>query len=141
MMHFRILEKQDGEVGGKCRPKMHYLSATKCDSSPAARQRQKHDQSVSGCVEQGQQRPPAIKRYQVIASADMGLTNKNLRHGSPAGDFHHHGALGWLNVHPDFIELSDAALLEKLLGMYAIRAAAGGVNLDCLHGAIQKPGL
>ena len=62
----------------------------------------------SGGVEQGQQAPLAVQRHQVVAAANVLLTNENLRHRAAACDVHHLLALTRHQVHPDFIKLSHA---------------------------------
>ena len=43
----------------------------------------------SNGIEQRRQAALAIQGHQVVASADMGFTNKNLRHRAPPGQLHH----------------------------------------------------
>ena len=99
------------------------------------RQPQKKNLSAG---QEGRQPAFAIQRHQVVATTDVGLPNKNLGHGAAAGDGHHGLPFGGQQVHADFIELSDAARPQKLFGMVAIGAAAGGVDLDGLHGVFRE---
>src|SRR5688500_17113982 len=86
---------------------------------------------LSGCVarEQRDQRTAPIERDQVVAAADMGLADEDLRHRVAAGQANHVGALRRVDVEADFLHRLDAALLQKRLGALAIRAPVGAVDL------------
>ena len=84
--------------------------------------------------EQGDQAAPAVERDQVVAAADMGLADEDLRHRAPAREVHHGGARLRVAVDADLLDLLDALGLEDLLGANAVRANGGGVHLDVLHG-------
>jgi hypothetical protein len=76
----------------------------------------------SSRVQQRQQTTSAIQRHQIVATAHMRGTKKDLWHGSATGDFHHFFALTGQQVNAYFIEFSNAALFEERFGLDAIRA-------------------
>jgi hypothetical protein len=88
---------------------------------------------TSSRVQKRHQTTLTIQRYQIIATTHMGLANENLRHCTPATDFHHFGALGRVRINPDFLKVINAPVFEQLLGANAIGAGGGGVNFDSLH--------
>ena len=75
--------------------------------------------SRSGIIAQGRT-PPApaqaqlqqrheaaalVERDQVVAAADVGVADEDLRHGAPAGELHHGVALGGVQVDADLLDL------------------------------------
>ena len=67
----------------------------------------------SGATEQRHQATALIQGDQVVAAAHVGVTDEDLRHGTTAGDVHHVGALGRVQVNTDFFNLADAALEQR----------------------------
>src|SRR6185295_14465839 len=80
--------------------------------------------------QQGHQIALLVEPDEVVAAADMGRTDEDLRHRAAAGDLDHRVAFGGVQVDADFFDVLDAALLEQHLGTYAIRAHLRRVHLD-----------
>src|SRR5450759_1209581 len=74
-----------------------------------------------------------IEGRQIVESADVNLADVDLRHGAPAGPFHHLAAPRGFEVDADFLDLGDAPGLEQHLGALAVRADAGAVHADLGH--------
>jgi hypothetical protein len=60
--------------------------------------------------EQRREAAALVERDEVVAAADMGVADEDLRHGAPAGELHHGVALGGVQVDADLLDLLDAAL-------------------------------
>jgi hypothetical protein len=75
-------------------------------------------------LEHGLQAAAAIERDQVIATADMGVADENLRHGASTRDLHHVLALLRVGVDADLFDLGDPFGLQDLLGPDAIRCTS-----------------
>src|SRR3954447_14919472 len=61
----------------------------------------------SGRRRAGEQRHQAasrVERHQVVATADVGVADEDLRHGAPAGDLHHLHAFLRIGIDPDFLD-------------------------------------
>src|SRR6478609_4062674 len=87
----------------------------------------------SGALQQRRQAAAAVERDQVVAAADMGVADEDLRHRAPAREVHHGGARLRVAVDADLLDLIDTLGLEDLLRANAVRANGGGVHLDGLH--------
>ena len=84
-------------------------------------------------TQQRQQAALAIKCYQVITAAHMGVSNENLRHSAAICQRHHLFAFARYLVYANFDEFSHAAFGKQLLGSNAVRACACGVNFDGMN--------
>src|SRR5688572_16834409 len=78
--------------------------------------------AASGALQQRDEAAAAVERDQVIAAADVGVADEDLRHGAPLGGVHHRDAGLGVAVDADLLDLFDALGLEDLLGSNAIRA-------------------
>ena len=67
-------------------------------------------------IKQRQQTALAVKRHQVIAAANVGTADKNLRYRATLGKLRHFVPLANNLVNTDFDEVSHAALGEQLFG-------------------------
>src|SRR6476646_6357153 len=76
----------------------------------------------------------AVERDQVVAAADVGIADEDLRHGVAAGELDHGRALGGALVDPDLVELLDPALAQQRLGPDAVGAGGSAVHLHRLQG-------
>jgi hypothetical protein len=89
--------------------------------------------AASGALQKRHQPTFGIKCHQIIAPADMGVANVDLRHRAATSDLHHVLALGRVGIDAHFFDVFDAFGLEDLFGPNAIGANGGGVHLDGLH--------
>src|SRR5450759_2681038 len=74
-----------------------------------------------------------VEGRQIVESADVNLADVDLRHGAPAGLFHHLAEPRRFEVDADFLDLGDAPGLEQHFGALAVRADAGAVHADLGH--------
>src|SRR3990167_1844598 len=99
------------------------------DASPRSR-----GPGVSGLLQQRGQAAAAIQRHQVVAAADMGLADEDLRHRAAAGQRDHLLTLLRVEVDAHLVDGRHAALLQQGLGLDAVGADLGGVHADSVHG-------
>src|SRR5450755_3396904 len=90
--------------------------------------------SGSVAAEQGHQSAAPVEFDQLVAAADVGLANEDLRNGVATGPLDHLGALRRIDVEANLVERLDAALFEERLRALAVRAPIGAVHPDRLHG-------
>src|SRR3990167_7834637 len=88
-------------------------------------------------LQQRNQAATLVERDQVVAAADVGVADEDLRHGAPAGDFDHRVALGRVQVDADILDLRDATLLQQRLGALAVRADRKSTRLNSSHSQIS----
>jgi hypothetical protein len=93
---------------------------------------------VSSRLQQRHQTAFGVQGHQIVTAAHMRVANEDLRHRTPARDFHHVGACLGVGVDADFFNLGHAFGVEQLLGSNAIRANGGGVHLDGGHGDFSE---
>jgi hypothetical protein len=91
----------------------------------------------SAGAEQGQQAAAPVEIDQIIAAADVGVADEDLRHRAPAGQLHHLRALRRFEVDADFVDVADPTLLQQRLGADAVRASLRQVHANGLHAVGQ----
>ena len=85
-------------------------------------------------AQQGQKAATLVERHQIVATANMGLADEDLRYGALTGNLHHLDALSAVQINPDLFNFNHAAFQEQLFGTNAVWTNGGGVHLDGLHG-------
>src|SRR2546423_11028819 len=78
-------------------------------------------------LQEGHQPAALVQRDEVVAAADVGVADEDLRHGAAAGDLHHRLPLVGGQVDTGLVDLVHAALLEQHLGADAVTAHQPGV--------------
>jgi hypothetical protein len=89
-------------------------------------------------MQQRHQAAALIQGNQVVATADMGVTDEDLRDRAPAGQLHHALPCTGIGVHTHLVDGLHAALFQQALGPNTERADLGGVHQ---HGAHCGPGI
>ena len=94
--------------------------------SPAIRRQQRHQAAA------------LVERDQVVAAADVGVADEDLRHGAAPGELHHAHRVrpGSRSTRTSSIVV-DAALLQQRLGADAVRADLRGVHLTGQRSAVD----
>jgi hypothetical protein len=76
--------------------------------------------------QQGRQFARMVKVKQLITATHMVATNENLRDRTSPRDLHHDGALARVCIHPNLLEIRDAALHQEVFGAGTKRTVTGG---------------
>ena len=84
----------------------------------------------SASAKQGLQFSSPVERNQVVATADMGVADEDLRHRASASQVHHRRALRRIEIDPDLVERFNAALPQQRFGMDTKGTHRGGEYLD-----------
>src|SRR5690348_7765678 len=102
-------------------------------SARASWERRRSAARLSRAREERLEAAAAVERDQLVAAADVDVTDEDLRHRPAVREAHHVLALVGLEVDADLVDLLDAALLEERLGAQAVGARRRAVHLDGLH--------
>src|SRR6185436_3520360 len=88
---------------------------------------------LSRAGQQGLEAAATVERDQLVAAADVGVADEDLRHRPALRQLDHGLALAGLLVDPDLVDRLDAALLQERLRAQTVRAGRRAVHLDGLH--------